>query len=286
MRSAPGRGRRLISHRGPDPVDYDHAFANADFIPNALAYPGQWARAAAGFRASREGHSRLGLAYGPDPREAFDLFLPDGPTAGLVVFLHAGAWHLFDRADWSAFAAGPVARGRAVAVPSFPQAPATRIRDITAAVARAIPAAAGAVPGPIVLVGHGAGGQLALRMTCADVALPADVAARLARIVAVSPLADLRPLLRTRMNATLRLTPAEAAAESPLIASARRGIETIVWIGAEERPAYLDQARALAGTWDEARLHVAPGRHHFDVIDPLADPNSGLVGTLLGPAGV
>lgn len=266
-------------------MDYDRAYANADFIPNALAYPAAWARAAEAFRTALASRSRLGLPYGPGPRQKLDLFLPDGTPTGLVVYIHGGYWMRFDRTDWSGFAAGPLARGWAVAMPSYTLAPEARIRDITGEIAAAIACAAREVPGPIALTGHSAGGHLAARMNCADVDVPADVAQRFHRIVAISPVADLRPLTRTRMNATLRLTPAEAEAESPVLNPVRRGIETLAWVGAEERPAFLDQARWLAEAWDEARLHIAPGRHHFDVIDPLAEPESALVDWLIGAGG-
>ncbi|HHL20897.1 MAG TPA: alpha/beta hydrolase, partial [Aliiroseovarius sp.] len=137
------------------------------------------------------------------------------------------------------------------------------------------------VAGPIVLSGHSAGGHLVARMNCEDVVLSTDAAARLARILPISPLSDLRPLMQTQMNRDFRLDAVEAAAESPLLNAARRGIETRVWVGAEERPAFLDQARWLAEGWDEARLHIAPGRHHFDVIDGLADGTSPMMRALL-----
>ena len=266
-------------------MDYDLAYANADFIPNAMAYPPRWANEAAAFRAARKDRARLGLVYGAAPRERMDIFLPDQAPRGLVVFVHGGYWRRFDRTDWSHFAAGPLAQGWAVAMPGYSLAPEVHIRDITRQVARAIAFAAGDVAGPIVLTGHSAGGHLAARMNCTDVALPDAVAARLARIVAISPVVDLRPLTRTQMNADLRLDTAESEAESPLLHSARRGIDTLAWVGAEERPAFLDQARWLAETWDEARLHIAPGRHHFDVIDPLAEPGSMLVAALTAGAG-
>ena len=46
-------------------------------------------------------------------------------------------------------------------------------------------------------------------------------------------------------------------------------------------PAFLWQARLLSEAWD-CPWHVARGRHHFDVIDDLADPDSLLVDTLVG----
>lgn len=264
-------------------MDYDLAYANADFIPNADAYPPRWAGQAQALRDARKDRALLGIRYGEAPRQALDLFLPDGVAQGLLVFVHGGYWHAFGREDWSGFAAGALARGWAVAMPSYTLAPEARLAAMTREVASAVACAAEEVTGPVVITGHSAGGQLAARMNCADVTLPQALVARLRRIVAISGLSDLRPLLRTTMNADLRLDPAEAAAESPALCLERRAIETVAWVGAEERPAFLDQARWLAESWGEARLHVAPGRHHFDVLDELADPESALMSTLLAP---
>ena len=82
------------------------------------------------------------------------------------------------------------------------------------------------------------------------------------------------------MNADLGLDAAEAAAESPVLHPAP-GADLHVWVGAAERPAFLDQARWLSEAW-KAPLTIAPSKHHFDVIDGLADPDSGLTEVLLG----
>ncbi len=145
---------------------------------------------------------------------------------------------------------------------------------MTAEIAAACAAVAAQVPGPLVVTGHSAGGHLAARMGCADIALP------VARVVPISPLAELGPLMATQMNATLRLDPAEVAAESPARLPLRPGTTAHVWVGAMERPAFLWQARTLSEEW-ACPWTPAPGRHHFDVIDALADPASPLVDTLL-----
>lgn len=263
-------------------MDYDLAYANADFIPNAMTYPPRWAQEAEEFRQARKDRAHLGMSYGEGERNAFDLFLPDDVPLGLVVFVHGGYWLRFGRENWSGFAAGPVARGWAVAMPSYTLAPAARVADITREIAAAITHAASLVAGPVVLAGHSAGGHLVARMNCYDVALPDELVSRFRRIVPISPVSDLRPLMRTRMNADLRLDPAEAEAESPALCLVTRGIDTRVWVGAEERPVFLDQAMWLAEAWDEAALHIAPGRHHFDVIDGLASRDSALVADLVG----
>jgi len=261
-------------------TDWDDAYANAAHIPGGAEYPEKWAAAAAEYRAVELalGRAMLNLRYGAGERERYDLFYPAGQPEGLVVFIHGGYWLKFDKSLWSHLAAGPAARGWAVAMPSYTLAPETRISEITLQVAHAIAAAAGRVKGPLLIAGHSAGGHLAARMVCADVALP--VADRVIRAVPVSPLADLGPLMLTEINAKLRLDEAEARAESPVFHPAPAA-EVHVWVGSAERPAFLDQARWLSEAWG-ARLTVAPGRHHFDVIEELAEADSPLTAALLG----
>jgi arylformamidase len=100
------------------------------------------------------------------------------------------------------------------------------------------------------------------------------------RVVPISPLADLEPISFTTMNVDLRLDPAEIAGESPARLSMRPGLEAHVWVGAQERPAFLWQARLLSEAW------LCPwtpenGKHHFDVIDGLTDPTSALMSACL-----
>ena len=257
------------------------AYENGKYIPDAEAYVPRWQAQAEAFRASLGARARLDLAYGTDRRQRFDLFLPKGGARGVVVFVHGGYWLKFDKSDWSHLAAGSLAHGWAVAMPSYRLAPDVRIAAITADVAGAVAAAGAMVAGPIVVTGHSAGGHLSARMRCFGV-LPAAVAGRLKRVVPISPLSDLRPLMQTDMNALLRIDAAEAAAESPVLLSGPPDVGTVVWVGAEERPVFLDQARWLAEAWPEATMHVAPGRHHFDVIDGMTAPESQLTASMLG----
>ncbi len=264
-------------------ADLSLDYNNRDFIPDADGFVTRWEEAAQKWREVETtlGRARINDPYGPGERQAMDLFYPSGRPEGLLVFVHGGYWRAFDRSYWAHFSAGATARGWAVAMPSYTLAPEARISAITAEVARAINHAAGRVAGPIVLAGHSAGGHLVARMNCADAGLAADVVARVKRIVPISPVSDLRPLLQTDINADLRLDDAEAAAESPVLHDKRHGIETRVWVGAEERPAFLDQAAWLVNAWDEASNHVDPGRHHFDVIDGLQDATSPLMKAIL-----
>lgn len=260
-------------------IDWDRAYNNRDFIPDADGFIARWTRAAEAFRATAR--AELDIPYGAAPREVFDLFLPAGDPAGLVVFVHGGYWKAFSHKDWSHFATGLLARGWAVAMPSYPLCPDAGLPQITDAVGRAITAAAARVPGEIRLVGHSAGGHLVARMLNADSPLPAPVASRIASVVPISPVGDLRPLLNTQMRTVLNLTDEIALGESPALHPPRLdGVEVTVWVGAQERPVFLEQADDLAGAWDVALL-VEEGRHHFDVIDGLRDPYGPMVESIL-----
>ena len=259
----------------------DLSYQNAAFIPQGETFLPRWQAKAEGFRASLGARARLGLPYGTAERAAFDLFLPEAPPRGLMMFVHGGYWRAFDRSFFSHLAAGAVARGWACAMPSYTLAPAARLGAITAQVASALATAAADYSGPIVVTGHSAGGHLSARMACADAPLAPALAARLARVVPISPVAELEPLIHTTMNAELRIDAATVAAESPARLARRAGTDVTVWVGGAERPAFLWQARTLAESW-ACPWHVEPGRHHFDVIDDLALPGSPLMQTLLG----
>ena len=244
----------------------DDAYENGGFIPGAEAYPAKWDAAAEAFRASTR--CKLDVPYGATAREAYDLFLPDEEPIGLVVFVHGGYWKARSKSDWSHFAGGALAHGFACALVGYKLAPEARISEITKCVAAGIAAVAGRVAGPIRLVGHSAGGHLVARMAMPDV-LPQDVAARMDRVMPISPLSDLRPFLELSMNGVLGLDAGEADAESPVLGAKREGLEMVSVVGSQERPAFLDQNRWLAEAWGIEQM-ILPGRHHFDVIDGLA----------------
>ena len=256
-------------------MDLDDAYANAPYIPEGDAYPAKWAAQAEAFRA--EATCECDLVYGETARSRLDIFHPPRLSKGTVVFVHGGYWKAFDKDSWSHLAAGPLAQGWSVAIPSYDLAPQVRIAEITRQVAQAVGFVADRTAGEIRLIGHSAGGHLVARL--AQPRLGARWQDRLARVLPVSPLSDLAPLMRTSMNEVLRIDAEEAAAESPLHQPVPR-VPVSVWVGGAERPAFLDQARQLSEAWGCPHT-VVPGRHHFDVIEMLADPAGEMVADLL-----
>ena len=274
----------MIYHRI---TDWDDAYANGANIPQGDRWPQAWVEPAKAFRdrLATDGRARLGIAYGDAPRNRFDLFIPQGEAKGLVVFVHGGFWLRLDRSFWSHLAAGPLAHGHAVAMPSYTLCPDIRIAGIVREIGSAVEAAAGMVAGPIRLTGHSAGGHLVSRMICAASPLPDAVRSRIANTVSISGVHDLRPMMATAMNETLKIDRAEAEGESPALLEPMAGARIACWVGAAERSEFVRQNALLANAWTglgaETLTVEEPDRHHFNVIDGLADPDHALTRTLL-----
>lgn len=268
--------------------DWDDAYANSPHIVGSEDLPDHWARLAKTFRdeLAAAGRARLDIAYGAGERNRLDLFLPQGTPAGLAVFIHGGYWMAFDKGSWSHLARGAVERGYAVAMPSYTLCPDARIAAISREVGAGIAKAADLVPGPLMLTGHSAGGHLASRMVSVTTPLPAAVQARIRNTVSISGVHDLRPLMATGMNGTLHLDEAEALAESPALLRPMAGARITCWAGGAERGEFLRQNALLANVWTglgaTTAAVVEPDRHHFSVIEGLADPDHALTRTLLG----
>ena len=268
-------------------ADWDDAYTNGANIAGGDRWPDAWAGPAKAYREERAaaGKAKLGLAYGDRPRNRFDLFLPDAEPKGLVVFIHGGYWMRFDQSFWSHLARGPVERGYAVALPTYTLCPENRIAGIAMEIGQAVETIAGMVGGPIHLAGHSAGGHLVTRLVCTNSALSKAVLSRVRNVISISGLHDLRPMLRTALNETLRMDHAEAMAESPLFLEPVGDVRVTCWVGGGERSEFIRQSKLLANAWVGAGGATAyaeePDRHHFNIIDGLADPTHPLTRTLL-----
>ncbi len=109
------------------------------------------------------------LAYGPDPAQRFDAYIPDQPTGPVILMLHGGGWAFGDKArgevagakmrDWTA-------RGYVVVSANYRMLPAADPLVQAQDAARALAAAQGKAAGwgadadRFVLVGHSAGAHL------------------------------------------------------------------------------------------------------------------------------
>lgn len=201
------------------------------------------------------------LAYGPTPPERL-LVVEAAPGAPLHVFVHGGYWQALDAADSWMPAAESVANGTSYAAVDYTLAPAATIGTIVEQCIRAVEVVVAELrPSVVTLSGSSAGAHLA-----AHVAQRAR--ARIDRLVLLSGVYRLAPLVRTYVNDALGLNDTSAAAWSvPL--SPRPDAHVVVLHGEHETASFKAQSARLAAAWGVPTVEVRD-RNHFDLVFDLA----------------
>ncbi|HEY3814646.1 MAG TPA: alpha/beta hydrolase [Caulobacteraceae bacterium] len=112
-----------------------------------------------------------GVAYGPDPRQRLDVYVPVKPAAGpapVAVFFYGGNWDSGERALYSWVGRALASRGFVTVIPDYRLVPAHPFPDFVddgaaaVAKARAIVQQYGGDPDRVALVGHSAGAYIAV----------------------------------------------------------------------------------------------------------------------------
>lgn len=221
------------------------------------------------------------LPYGPHPEQLLDVHLPPEPghgPASVVVLLHGGFWRqAFDRTHTRPLAEALSAEGHVVVTPEFRRVggaggwPMT-FEDVVDALS-ALSTLGEAVPGrvderPPTLVGHSAGGQLAIWAALRDHASPVH------KVVALAPVADLREaydrgLGEGAVAALMGGSPAElseeyTAADAAGLLPGR--VPVTVVHGALDERVPVEMSRRLRGV----EYVELPDVEHFGLIDPLS----------------
>jgi arylformamidase len=267
-------------------IDYEAEYDNRARVPEYPQIFARWAKDADAYRARLPPERCMRVSYGPTAREVIDLFLVE-PDAPLAVFIHGGWWRNFEPATFSHMAAGLNGRGVSVAVAGYNLCPQVRIPDIVAEMHRALLHLWRRYRRRMLVFGHSAGGHLTAAMLAADwptldPAAPADL---VPAGYAISGVFDLSPLIHVSINQDLRLDGDSARAASPVLWRAPRGRVLDAVAGALESREFLRQSRAMVDAWAKGgvatRYAEIAGANHFDVLDPLTDPTSAMVGRLV-----
>lgn len=233
-------------------------------------------------------------AYGDDPAQVCDLILPAGAQRATVILVHGGFWQAgYDRSLEDAVAADLVADGYAVwnvdyrGVGAGGGYPAT-FADLAAAVdlLATVGPDAGVAVDRVAIVGHSAGGHLALWAAGRHL-LPADApgAAPALSPVAACSQAGVNDLVAAQAEgvggaavaSVLGIdpdqpVPAELAATTSPAQMVPLGVPQLVVTGDADAlvPPWLseDYAPVASAAGDDVTLEIVAGEDHFAHLDP------------------
>jgi len=262
-------------------INYEKEYDNRGLVPEHPEIFARGDRNAEAYRAAAK-DARLGLAYGPSPRQTIDLFpgRNAGADAPLVIFIHGGFWRMRSPREYSHMAAGPNAHGVTVAVVGYDLCPQVTLAAIIGEIRAACLYLWREQRKRITAVGHSAGAHLAACMVATDFkALAPDAPADLVPAgCAVSGVFDLDPMLQISVNNDLKLDAKAAHDCSPLTWQVPAGRVLDVVVGGAESSEFLRQSRVIAEAWRQdmvaTRYEEVPGANHFTVVEPLGDPDS------------
>jgi arylformamidase len=233
-------------------------------------------RRSAAVRAA--GDCILDQRYGPGPRCLVDIF-PAGAQAPVLFFIHGGYWRALDKSYVSFIAAPFRDAGFTVVIPGYDLVPRVRVADIVDQIRTALAWTIGRLaPQRIVVAGHSAGGQLAAMLALDQAARGGG---RIAGLVGISGVFDLRPLLRTSINIDLMLSAEEAEAASPLLRlralpPATALVPLLGIVGGGETDGFKRWTADFVTAWRSrgapAEFREIIGRSHFTILDALAEP--------------
>lgn len=231
------------------------------------------------------------IRYGDDQSQFFELWQPEGAASGAAVMIHGGFW----RAKYNLIHANPFCEALAAVGIATANLEYRRLGQIGGGwpgtfedVVAAVRAASERLGGTPVVIGHSAGGHLALRLASEFLALRA--------VVALAPVADLRLVYELNLSdgavavflgATPESSPERYAEACPSrhSSSVRRALVH----GTEDEVVPIAISRAFV----EARkndpeppsLIEIPNAKHMDLIDPESPAGAKVIEIVLGLIG-
>ncbi|WP_151719013.1 alpha/beta hydrolase [Gemmobacter serpentinus] len=255
-------------------------YYNRAFIPDFDAIMAETAARSRAFVKGRD--LRADIAYGPTPRQTYDLILPDRPRQGAPIhmFIHGGYWRAGEKDVHHLVAAPVLAAGGIAAIVTYDLMPATRLGAIVAQLRRAAlqiqaqAAAFGADPARFTASGHSAGAHLASLLAArARGDLQPPSLPDLRGLLLASGIYDLGGIPGSFLKNEAAMTTEEAALWAPRDAVHRPDLPRILTRGEAETAPFHDQAHELASLLPApCVLRVEPGLNHLSLVLDLADP--------------
>ena len=226
------------------------------------------------------------IAYGPDPRQALDVYSPRRPSPGapVVVFFYGGSWDSGRRQDYQFVGAALASHGYVTVIPDYQVYPQVRwpvfLEDSALAVrwARDHGSSLGGDPRRLVLMGHSAGAYNAAMLAIdgrwlGKVGLSPDKDVR--AMVGLAGPYDFLPLHSEELK-TISGPPDQRPDTQP-INHVEPGTPPM-WLGTDEHDKVVEPgnttrlAAAVKAKGGQAEVRVYPGLSHALMIGTFATP--------------
>jgi acetyl esterase/lipase len=221
----------------------------------------------------------LDIAYGPQPRQRLDVYVPTGPAATrpVTVFFYGGNWQSGGKAGYRFVAESLTRRGHVVVVPDYRVYPAATFPGFVEDSARAVAWVAGNIAryggtaDTIYLVGHSAGAYNAAMLALNTPYLGAAGVprARIAGVIGIAGPYDFLPLTDPALKTIFG--PEETRARTQPINFVDRGAPPMLLVtGDDDTTVRPRNTQRLAARLREegvpVREIVYPGLGHIDII--------------------
>lgn len=237
------------------------------------------------------GRGQLDCRYGPGPRQTIDLFPATRPDAPILVWIHGGYWRALSKEHYTNIAPPLLAAGAAVALIGYDLCPAVSLATLLSQARDALrwlrshAAEMRGDPDRLVLAGNSAGAHIcamALQHDWSGDGFPPESIRAAALITGIY---DLSPVPRLPVQQEVRLTPDDVRELSPLKLPIRSKTRSVVAVGADEPPLWIEQSRSyhqkLIGAGTDSALMIVPSRHHFSITRDLADAKAPLTAAII-----
>ena len=272
-----------ILYKHYDQESLDRQYNNRLNVPDHEVHTQNWER------LSRETEKAFapfkGIPFGNLSGEILDIFPSKTPHSKVLVFIHGGYWYKHQPSDFHFVAKAFEQYGITTVLIGYPLMPENSMEQLVSSCGKAITwitkniSEFGGDPDQLYVVGHSAGGHLALSLAAefSDKKFPMTA---IKGFCGISGLYNLRPVQLSNVNQFIGITPEEAKRNSPLNLQPAATCRMILAYGEKETAEYHDQSRELFLGWTEkgAKIELLEiqDANHFSIVETMLDRTSPL----------
>lgn len=256
----------------------------------------QASRAATNAAALAQLARHADLAYGEHPLRKVDIYPAvgsDGP-APVHIFFHGGYWRAQDKQNFAFVATPLVAAGITAVIANYELCPASTLDGVAESAIAALAwirleaARFGGDSNRISLSGHSAGAHLAAECMAHDWAAEGVDPGFMVGAVMISGIYDPRPVMRTTVNAEVRLTEEIAQRRDVERRQVQVKCPATLFVGGREPWHWIEQtyrySHHLHRSDMRPEVHTLPRWGHFDILNEFMEPDSPILNAVIARA--